>query len=234
MWDHGVQLYYAPYYFAPIELKEKWDQARSRSGIKAMSDAAEYARLTDPNITIPFLEAIKPAQEIWNARLAIQNRCEEIALDHLKSGVLRAFAFEAPRTLASPAIELPTRLWHYQSSFSATKIMFESITFLETRVIGPKRAAAVLQSKLPAPEKTNRVGRPSYKADIERAFFSLLADDVIDLNQSIKSQTMVIREWLRENCKDYEYGPDKPGYDLIRKTLNPLIATEQKKAADKL
>ena len=229
MWDHGVQLYRAPYYFAPIEMKEKWDEARSRSSFKAMNDAAEYARLTDPEIRIPFLEAIKPAQEILNERSGIQKRCEEIVLNHLKSGILRSFAFEAPRTLASPAIELPARLWRYQSSFSVSKIQFESITFLETRVIGPKSAAAALKKRLPAPEDAKRVGRPSYKADIERAFFALVANNLFDLNQPIKSQTAVIRAWLKENSNDFKYGPEKPGYDLVRKTLNPLISAVQKR-----
>lgn len=178
------------------------------------------------------MEAMKPAQEVWNERLEIKRECEDIALNHLKNGALRAFAFEAPRTLASPAIELPARLWKRQSSFSVSKITFESITFLETRIIGAKKAAALIQARLPAPEQTKKVGRPSYKADIERAFFALLANNLFDLNQSIRSQTAVIRKWLQESRKDCEYGPDKPGYDLIRKTLSPLIAAEQKRDAD--
>lgn len=234
LWENGIHLSNAAFHYAPAELREKWKEARKLSGMKAVSDTAGLVREKNPDIKFTFSEFMQPAMEVWAISSSLKDKCEDILRKHLKSGALRTFAFENPRSLSAPVLELPARLWHSQYKLDVNKLKFESITYLEIRVIALKRAATVLGSNLPLSGEAKQIGRPSYKTDVEKAFLALLQIGKINISAPSVSHNLLIREWMIVNTPNPKYGPETPGYDLIRRTIKPLIEAEQKKQSDKL
>lgn len=232
-WRNAIPLDQAALTFAPKHLREKWQHLQKQSAMKTASDSVEKANASTAENRPTFLELMKPAQDILSARAKLLNDCENHLLRHLQSGALRSFAFENPRTLASNALELPRNTWRQHHNLKFSQIKFESISYVEVRVIIETVAASLVKENL-SQTHTAKAGRPSFKADIELAFAALLASGNFDLEGSIKSQISNIREWMLANTPNPKYGPDNPGYDLIRKTIRPLIETQQKQRADKL
>ncbi|NOR62064.1 MAG: hypothetical protein GQ535_06170 [Rhodobacteraceae bacterium] len=233
LWRNAVPLEQAALSFAPTRLKEEWVDLQKQSAMEAAKDAVEQAQLAPAKERPTFLEILQPAQNILSARSKVLAECEQLLRGHLKSGALRSLAFEAPRTLASGALRLPARAWQNHHNLNSIQIKFESISYVEVRVIGAKHAANLLKSNLPKIH-TNKAGRPSYKADIELAFITLLASGRFDLEGAIKPQASTIREWMIINTPNPKYGQDNPGYDIIRSTIKPLMDAERTRRADKL
>ena len=74
--------------------------------------------------------------------------------------------------------------------------------------------------------KRPNIGRPGIKADIEESFFALMEAGKFDLDAPVKSQSQLVRSWLIRFKPNGGYGPDKPGYDAIRRHTKALIASQ--------
>jgi len=234
-WKNAVPLNQAALAFAPKHLKEKWQDLENKSALSALKRATEQtnANANESEVKPTFLELLQPMQNILSARSYVLRKCEQQLCEHLKSGALRAFAFEAPRSLASAVLKLSTNTWQQPHRLASDEIKFEGITYLGVKIISANRAATLLKENL-SQSPAIKAGRPSFKADLELAFKALLASGAFNLETAIKPQISTIREWMIVNTPNPKYGPDNPGYDLIRRTIKPLIEAEQKRQADKL
>ena len=228
LWTNAYPMNGARLGDAPTELRERWEKSKEVSAIDAFKESAKSSVENGVAGWDAFSAALKDSTVITGERDKIIKECEKLLLHRLITGDLQSYAFEAPRKLESKPVKLPTRVWKGRLDWHSNKIVHESLSFIEVRLISTQKAKTFLAANLkmiPQPKRPT-MGRPGIKADIEEAFFALMEAGKFDLDAPVKSQCQLIRSWLIHFKPHGGYGPDKPGYDAIRRHTKPLIASQ--------
>ena len=215
--------------FTPTELRERWKKSKEVSAIDVFKETAKSSAENGVTGWDAFNAALKDSTVITGERDKIIGECEKLLLHHIETGTLQSYAFETPRTLESKPVKLPSRVWKGRLDGHSNKIVHESLSFIEVRLVSTQKAKTFLTANLkmiPRPQRP-AIGRPGVRADIEEAFFALMEAGKFDLDAPVKSQCQSIRSWLIHFKPSGGFGPDKPGYDAIRRHLQPLISNHK-------
>ncbi|WP_319826479.1 hypothetical protein [Thalassovita sp.] len=152
----------------------------------------------------------------------------------MKSGAVRAFAFEEPRKLSDLPVELEsnTLLNADFLNWESGKLHSQGLRFIELRFIADTNATSLI-AKWRTEEGTgasiltnptnNPVGRPSVKAEIQTAFNALLAAGKIDLKAAKRTHYPLIRQWLAVHCSTFTATDTSPGDETIRRAITPML-----------
>jgi len=229
-WKSAIPMQRAALAFAPKKSQERWRALQQTSAIEAakisMAEAQEKGLTGNGALAAIFANPV----EILSQRTQLEKELEAEILHHVKSGALLGFGFEMPRRVSSTELEIPPAAWRGKLDWTKGIITHESLTFVEVRLIAATKHQSLLGAALDqvvSATKPVQMGRPGMAADIAEAFFALRKGGKYDLNISLRMQCDMIRDWLIHRKPDSGYNPDRPGYDAIRRHLNPLIKAEK-------
>lgn len=226
LWTDAHPMHGADLKFASKELRECWRNSLEISAMKTFEEKAISNRDAGRTGWDAFNDAVMASGGIAAERSKVRDMCKKQLLHHVETGALLSIAFNAPRTLNTPPLELAPRVWRGQLKWEQGQITHESLTFVEVRLITAQKVKALLVGKLNTLTNTEQPvsGRPGIKSDIEEAFNTLLQAGNFNINASVKSQCQIIRDWLVEFKPEGGFSSTRPGYDAIRRYISPLIA----------
>jgi len=229
-WKSAVQMQRAALTFAPKRLVMRWRELQQVSVLKALKTSMAETDGKDLKFDKVLTAITAKPGEIMMQRIQSLKACEAEVLHLIKSKSLLCFAFEKPRTVRADALQLSSSVWQGKLNWNEGTIVHEGLTFIEVRLIAATKHQSLLGAALDqvvSAAEPARMGRPGMAVDIAEAFFALREGGKYDLNISVRTQCDMIREWLIHWKPDGEYNPGRPGYETIRRHINPLIKAEK-------
>ncbi|SLN64561.1 hypothetical protein ROA7450_03415 [Roseovarius albus] len=224
LWKHGYPMQNSWLTFAHPDLKTQWDVAQENSAANALNDGVEAASNADLSTLGKMTMAFSGAQDILAERGKLEKRLKANILNYIKKGYLHVFGYEAPRKVASPAIEVPAPYWNGKPDWGKGCLESQSLQFVEIRFMTPKMCEQALERAAKTASLDLRSsGRPSIKSDVKAAFQALKQQGKIDVNLSGKAHIDLIREHMRTKNPDKYPESYKLGYEGIRPHFMPLF-----------
>lgn len=158
--------------------------------------------------------ALPAYKEKWDTIHALN----KYFMDEFRSGNLRCFAFEAPRTLASVSVEILPGFWKAPPDWDKGEYKVDSLHFIEIRVL-QRSSAEQLVYELELAVK----GRPTISHYVEAAFNDLQTNGRIETKSSARSHFPMVRAWIANNFKHASIDAGKLSDEGIRRHFSPLF-----------
>lgn len=144
-------------------------------------------------------------------------------IGQFRSGALRCFAFESPRTFHSDPVEILPGHWTIYPDWKKGEFKANGLHLIELRVMRRKAPS----NRITAPKPASP-GRPSVQADVKAAFQGLKELGRIDPDCSAKHHYPMVRQWIGENIQNPVVAADKLSDEGIRAHFSHLFNELQK------
>lgn len=217
LWKHGTLLSNAWVKFAHPDTLKRWQEVSAQSASESFVKAAETAPIERANFFESLAATIGPAAEIARAQSEVRKTMQAALVGYIKKGLVFAYGFEPPRTLASVPVSLPVSVWSGEIDWTQSRLSYSGLNFEQVRLVPFRVRDGLLQR--PAPIKqtpAQKVGRPGVGPEIEAACRALIEAGKVDVTKSAKSHFAAIRQALRQ----HEEGLSVPPQHISDKTLS--------------
>ncbi|HEX4077500.1 MAG TPA: hypothetical protein VHX61_01315 [Rhizomicrobium sp.] len=211
IWEHGIWLGDAPYYFAPTTLRVKYDEPENAlpppsGGADIEPAPAELAEQDLPQLLQSVTRRLHELGGKYVWRSQVSQQMNERLLQSLQSGKLIAYGFPVPRNSDTRPVPIPPDLFERRNidSWKNSTIRGAALEFVSVRVFRPnwlkKLDFRPLQLPKPQPAESQQrpPGRPSSKDAVTAAIRSLIAGGQLLNGKSRKENIAVVRARVHE------------------------------------
>jgi hypothetical protein len=226
------------------EVTKRSDFWRPRASLLAMFNALKThselpAKDRKPKEAFQKIVADETSLDIDYHRLVALGEAHVVRA--LRSGYLRAFAFEVPRRFRDDPVEIEIPMlrgrahlrWHNGT------LKTQGMQLIEVRFISNERANKLVAewrnaegtgAKMLTDPSTRAVGRPSSVEQIFEAFEALLAFNKIDYDLTMRSHYPIIRQWLATRSSGLKTTDTNPTDETIRRVVSPHFKAHKAKS----
>lgn len=251
-WESAVSSQNARFMAIPDGQKEPDIGVARNSDLSVVKDMMKRMEAGETSFTENFMATSQTLGKAEDTRRAAVGAGEQIVLDQIKSGQLRSFAFEKPRSLKDDPVELAWQMINGNPNFSWDfgTLHKDSLSFVEVRFLEAHKAGWILNASQPVEHRrlsigemlgsdvpptapvqeftpSNPVGRPSVSRFIQDALLALDRAGEIDYTKSMTSHYPLIRRWLACNHPDLDITDRKPGNEAMRRVVSPFFEAQK-------
>lgn len=217
LWKSGTPIKEARLQFAPEALVARLKENPEISTLERMQSVFVKPGQTNAESIALMKIAVETFKVKDEDRRAILQEIDQNFLSLVKSGKIRCFAFEYPRTLAANPVEMLPEHWTHWPNWEKGEFRASGIHLIELRIV----ASEGLGERPVAPPPAAQ-GRPTYKTEILEAHEALHSKNAF-ITKPLSHGIHQIRAWIQENRPDSKAAQGKLSDDTIRNTLKPLL-----------
>ena len=228
IWKRAVPLHKAIVKALPSSLRTELQELQKKSQFKIFEEGTKTAQADGKTGFDIFISALKGPQELSSRISDIKAISRGRIYSWVKSGDVRVYGYELPRSLNSEPVEISSDLLLSVPQWLSTEGEFrhQGIHIAELRIISTKAIKELENDatrSITASVEPQAPGRPSFKSDIKRAYFALKQAGELDFSRSMKSQYVKFRKWLHAASPDRYPTENHPGDEVLRRTIKSLI-----------
>ena len=208
---------------------------------RLLEDISQSARKPGAGGMEAYLEASSKTSALDRDRNKLIEKGKEVVFEALKTGQVKAYAFEKPRKVQDDPIELEpsTLINNVYFRWDNGTVKYQGLEFTQIRMINEARVIALVAkwreeagtgARMLSDTAVRGVGRPPVKPFIVKAFQALHAQGKIDYTKTLTSHYPLIRQWLAVHCSSVETSDHKPSGEVIRVAVGNLFKAEKKKS----
>lgn len=246
IWEVAIPSQIAPIYFLPDDCFPPGSQREDfeESKYNAAAIMSFYSKELKPDasgmdVLRSISEAMAQARSLDEGRQRLWEQGQALIARAMKSGDIRAFGFENPRSIKDLPVELDYTDLATAESFRWSKGVYKShgVHVIEVRFMAQVRMQELLTQsaqtspvvhELPAETDRPSKGRPTIRPQVEAAFQALSQAGKIDLNAPRKHNFPLIKQWIVKNCSELPVSNGVPSDEAIRRILKPLFEKAEK------
>lgn len=203
-WQRGVPLSQAFYHFMPQTVQEKWKSLSEENSTVAvfqrLQESLNQGNQSDPAQFVNRFEGVVD-HDASRALSTLEDQLKTQCHKWIRTGLLKAYGFPAPRTAHDMPIEVPSDLWEQPPYWSSDAVQANGLKIEAVRL--------VLPDTQPPPSQT---GRPSRRIEMSLAFEELVSNGRIDSSGTLKAAAQLVQQHIVDQTPDA--GPDTRGLGL--------------------
>lgn len=218
LWQSAIPIQKAQLKFAPKDLAKRYAETADVTLIGEMSKHVSSLAGKPMSGMEALITTMESAQPAYKEKWATVHALNDFFMDEFRSGRLRCFAFEKPRSISALPVEMAPEHWTALPNWETGEFKANGLHLVELRVF---QTTATQPTIYKAEQLVP--GRPSISKHVTSAFNFLRAEGEIDLKRSAKSHYPMVRTWIAANASGANVEAKELSDEGIRRHFSPLF-----------